>query len=297
MNERIKKIVTSILIFGMVLGFTGCGSSGANGTSGSIGSSASSATKEKISIKDIPWKVEEGIIDGGRFALFNYTNNSQYPITELEINFTEKPGLSDEDKNKFYSFLQSEAGVSDEDIEKFKKNPITMRAEVKELVNPGDSVSNKKLLYYHGYRYVLDISHYNMVEPDIVTIKYIDDGKIYTEYYDYRSKKYSNESKTKVAYQWSDRQLGNKIPRPKVDAVEFSNDSERYYAFDAYGMSLEKFNAYVEECEKLGYTIDVDQDEGHYRAYNNEGYRILLDYNENNHSMDGSVDAPSTEKE
>ena len=60
-------------------------------------------------------------------------------------------------------------------------------------------------------------------------------------------------------------------------------------------MSLEQFNDYVKKCEEHGYTVDVYQHEGYYIAYNNEGYRILLDYNEDNCSMSGSVDAPSTE--
>lgn len=295
MNKRVKKLVAFSLIFGMCMGFAGCSSSGTSDTSKSISKSSNNAAKEKISIQDIPWNVDEGIVDGTRFVLFDYTNNSKYPITELKISFKEKSGLTADEKNKFYSFIQSETDASDKDMEEYKEVPISMHADVKKVVDPGDSASNNKMCYYQGYRYVMDISHYNMVEPDIVTIKYVDGDEIHTEYYDYRSKKYNNESKTQIAYQWSDKDLGSKIPKPEVKVVELSNDSERYYSFTAYGMSLEQFNDYVKKCEEHGYTVDVDRDEGYYIAYNNEGYRILLDYNEDNCSMSGSVDAPSTE--
>lgn len=82
----------------MCMGFAGCSSSGTSDTSKSISKSSNNAAKEKISIQDIPWNVDEGIVDGTRFVLFDYTNNSKYPITELKISFKEKSGLTADEK-------------------------------------------------------------------------------------------------------------------------------------------------------------------------------------------------------
>lgn len=62
--------------------------------------------------------------------------------------------------------------------------------------------------------------------------------------------------------------------------------------FDAYGMSIEQFNAYIEECKALGYTVEPGSFEGFYSADNAEGYNIYLSYDEDDHAMSGTFSAP-----
>ena len=119
-----------------------------------------------------------------------------------------------------------------------KSRPISMHAETDRVVNPSESASNINCYYYGGSFYLKDINHYNVVEPDIATIKYIDEGKILTAYYDYSSKKYSAKAETEIAYQWSQIDLGSKIPKLDVKVVESDRDDEIIFMFDAYGLSL-----------------------------------------------------------
>lgn len=285
MNKITKKFTILAVILSMVVCFTGCGNIETNPTTGN---------GEKINITGISWNVDEGIVDGDRYVLLNYTNNTQYTITSLEITFKEKTDITEEEKETFYSDIQQKFEVGDEDMEAIKSRPISMHAGTDRVVNPGESVSNINCYYYSGSFYLKNINHYNLVEPDIVTIEYIDEDKIFTEYYDYSSKKYSTESESEIAYQWSQTDLGSKIPRPDVKVVESDIDDDSIFMFDAYGMSLEQFNAYVEECKELGYTVDPGGFEGFYSADDAEGYNVYLSYNEKDYSMSGTVSAPET---
>ena len=288
MNKKVKLFAILAVVLSMSVCFAGCGSSETTNDTGS------STAKEKINIEDISWKVDEGIVDGERYVLLNYTNNTQYTLTNFELTFKEKAGITEEEKENFYSDIQEKFEASDEDMEDIKSQPISMHAETDRVVNPGESVSNINCYYYGGSFYLKDINHYNLVEPDIATIKYIDEDKIFTLYYDYASKKYSAEADTEIAYQWSQTDLGSKIPKLDVKVVESGRDDESIFMFDAYGLSLEQFNAYVEKCKELGYTIEPSSFEGFYSADNTEGYNVYLCYDEKDYSMSGTISAPET---
>lgn len=291
MNKKIKIFTIFAVILSVVVCFAGCGSNE------KTDKPSSSAIKEKINIEDIAWNVDEGIVDGDRYVLLNYTNNTQYTLTNFEITFKEKTGVTEEEKLNFYSDIQKKFEASDEDMEDIKSRPISMHAETDRVVNPSESISNANCYYYGGYTYLKDIDHYNLVEPDIATIKYIDEDKIFIVYYDYGSKKYSTETETEIAYQWSQTDLGSKIPKPDVKVVESGRDDEAIFMFDAYGLSLEQFNAYVEECKGLGYTVEPGSFEGFYSADNAEGYNVYLHYDEKSYSMSGTISAPETKSE
>ncbi|MBT9769408.1 hypothetical protein GPK74_05410 [Coprococcus catus] len=291
MNKKVKIFIILAVILSMVVCFAGCGNIE---TPNNLNSNT---TKEKINIEDISWNVNEGIVDGDHYVLLNYTNNTQYTITNFKLTFTEKTGITEEEKVKFYSDIQEKFEASDKDMESIKSQPISMHAETGRVVNPSETASNINCYYYSGSFYLKDINYYNLVEPDIATIKYIDEDKIFTVYYDYGSKKYSAESETEVAYQWSQTDLGSKIPKPDVKVVESDRDDEIIFMFNAYGLSLDQFNAYVEECKVLGYTVDPGNFEGFYSADNTEGYNVYLYYNKKDDSMNGAIRAPETKSE
>lgn len=285
--KAFKSFTALFLVILMVGSLYACSSNSDEKTS-----SGDSEDTNPIKIEEIDWNVDEGIIDGDRYVLLDYTNNSEYTISSFEITFKEKEDLTDEEKENFFADIKEKFEFSDDDIVELEESGISMHAETDKVVNPGESVKNAYCYYYSGYSYVKDINHYNLVEPDIATIKYIDDNKIHTTYYDFVSEKYSDDDETEVAYQWSKTDLGNKIPKPEVKVVEVGIDDESTFMFDAYGMSLEQFDAYVEQCQDLGYTVDIDSDEGFYSADNDEGYNVYLYYEEDDGVMSGTVEAP-----
>ena len=281
-----------VLLCGLCLvSVSACGSNNLDNISVSSEGGGNSI-KEDINIKDITWDVDEGIVDGERYILLNYKNNTPYTIADFKITFKEKSSITEKEKSTFYSDMQKEFEASDADdedikevMEELKNRDISMYAETEMVINPGESATNINCYYYDGYYYLKDINHYKLVEPDIATIKYVNEDNIFTVYYDYNSKKYSAESETKVAYQWTQTDLGNKIPKPDVKIVESNIDNEKIFMFDACGISLEQFNAYVEECKTLGYTIESNSFEGFYSADNAEGYNIYMHYDKDDYEM------------
>ncbi len=291
MSKKTKMMAVFAVVLGMIVGFAGCGNGGDTNPSGN------GVFKQKIDIKDIDWHVDEGVVNGDRYVLLNFTNNTPYTIVGFEMTFKEKAGITEEEKNNYYSELQKIFERSDEEMEEFKSRSISAHTLSARVVNPGETASNINCYYYAGIFYMKDLNHFNLVEPDIATIKYIDADQIYTVYYDYGSNKYSTETDTKTAYQWSHTDLGNKIPKPDVKVLVSNQDNEKIFMFEAYGLSLEQFNAYVEACRELGYTIEVGSFEGFYSADNTEGYDVYLNYNEKNQSMSGSLRAPEAQSE
>ena len=291
MKKKTKMFSIFTAILCVATSLAGCGN---NGT---ISTPSGSTIKSNMNIEDIDWKVDEGIVDGDRFVLLSYTNNTPYTITSFELTFKEKSTVSEEERESFFSDIQQNLNVSDEDIEEVKNRQITMHTHTERVVEPGESISNVNCYYYSGIYYLKDINHYNLVEPDIATIKYIDEDQIYTVYYDYGSNSYSAEEDTEIAYQWSETDLGDMIPKPDVKVVESGRDDEDIFMFDAYGLTLEEFNDYVEECKELGYTIDPGSFEGFYSADNEEGYNVYLYYDDIDHSMSGRVEPPETNNE
>ncbi len=93
-------------------------------------------------MEDISWNVDEGIVDGDHYVLLDYTNNTQYTITNFALTFKEKTGIIEEEKENFYLDIQQNFELSDEEMEDLKNQPISMPPEMDRVVNPNESVSN-----------------------------------------------------------------------------------------------------------------------------------------------------------
>ena len=268
MKNTVKKnlctFIAVIVAASATIVFAGCSDNGApQASTGSEGvasqtsddASAVSQTKqpekkrETIKIDDIAWNVDQGIVDGEKYVLLDYTNNSKYTVTDFEMTFKEKGSVTEEDKENFYNEIKDKFSMSDDDISELKQRDISMHAETEKIVEPGESAKNINCYYYSGIYYLKDMNHFNLVEPDVATIKYINDNKIYTSYYDFSTKKYSEDENTEEAYYWTTSELGTKIPKPDVKVVKkYISDNEDSFGFEAYGLSLDQFNEYVNKC-------------------------------------------------
>lgn len=160
-------------------------------------SKSDKSSSAAIEIDDIDLNVEEVVDNGKRTVKFDYTNNSDYTITYFDLKLRPKEEIKKEDFSKFkdfdqfypddwdvdYVFVDAEYGdkynFSDDRNEKFVKSGET---------SPKDDVNRNNIIY------VRDIEIYNMMEPDILTIQYIDDnGKEHRLNYDYKNEKYNEE--------------------------------------------------------------------------------------------------------
>lgn len=265
-----------------------------SGCAGADTGSSEAIEKDKsISMQDIDWSVEEGIVDGERSALLRFTNNTAYTIAGMEIAFTQKADVTDEQKTEFLDDLKEKFDFfTEEEIAELEQREISMHAQSDRIVKPEQSAENINLYYYSGFYYMRDIAHYEFVEPDIATIRYIKDGMIYTVYYDFRSDKYTQDTEATAAQQWSTTALGDKIPRLEAEVIEASLDDEAYFSFTGYGISPDEFNAYVEACKEMGYTVNATSLDYFYHAGDEEGYTIDLAYQGDDGSLNGNISKP-----
>ena len=290
MKKFLKTTVFIILIFALVFTLFGCKSN-----SGGKESSATENKNGSVKIEDINWNVEAGIVDGKREVALEYTNNSDYTISEMKIKFKEKESITEEQKEKYIGDLKETFGFDESDeedkkgLEELKAKKIEMTAKLEKIVKPGETAIGGKVTYYDGYYHVNDIGHYDLVEPDIATIVFVKDGSVYTEYYDFFSKKYSLDSDVKLAQYWSSGTFGGEIPKPQAEIVECELDIETGFSFNVFGWTAENFNSYVESCKGMGYTLNSSQDDEFYSADNEKGYNVCLYYNQEKSSANISV--------
>lgn len=94
------------------------------------------------------------------------------------------------------------------------------------------------------------------------------------------------------SFNWSDMVLGDVVPEPHVSFGEVMSNSENYMSVYIYKTTQDKFDKYVEACKDDGYTVDADESEIAYYAFNAEGYKLSLYFYENDEKMSISVDAP-----
>lgn len=92
-------------------------------------------------------------------------------------------------------------------------------------------------------------------------------------------------------FAWSDILLADVIPEPKSHLGEILANSDEYLSLYVYKTSAEDYSKYVNACEEKGFTIEAEQSDLSYYAYNADGYKLSLYYDENDRKMSISVDA------
>ncbi len=151
------------------------------------------AIKPPINIEDIDWEINEKVIHGKPEVVFSYTNNTKYIISDMEIKFTLKKGITDK-----------ELKVFDSSKEKYHMH----EKEIRDVFILGYSLQHvepKKTADYspckiNGYIPVENIAQYKILQPNIAIIEYIDDNKVHDIYYDFKSQTYNwgDENEIKI---------------------------------------------------------------------------------------------------
>lgn len=92
-------------------------------------------------------------------------------------------------------------------------------------------------------------------------------------------------------FAWSDILLGDVVPEPDSLLGELMSNHDDYLSVYVYKTTLTDYNEYVEACKEKGFTVEADQSEQSYYAYNADGYKLSLYYDENDSKMHIGVDA------
>ena len=199
MKNVVRKTLCAALVMGLSFSLIACGGSSGDKETAKSDSKESKTEEKKTEppkIEEIDWSVDEGVVDGERTVVLSLTNNSKLALAGFEISFIEKDDITDEQKDAFFKDVKKTLDASDDDMDEIKEREISMHAETGRVVLPGDTISNINCYYYDGYFYMKDMSHYELVTPDIAQISYVDGDLIRKEYYDFRSQKYSMDEDT-----------------------------------------------------------------------------------------------------
>lgn len=264
-----RRVLGLIIVSILIVVTAGCGSNKSSGGN-KISDKGNDA---QVSIEDIDYSIDSAVFDGKRRVAFAYTNNSKYTIQSVEIKHKIKEDVTDEQmKDQFSTFLES-----DEDVDDMKEEAVLVAKYAKEV--PAGETSSKNECTI-GFTFVSSMEQYDCFEPDLATIVYVgDDGKLYTEYYDYAEGEYSQDEEGVDPSQWGTGEKAKFLPKPEDVIITDLDESDSYYTFTASNATLDSYKKYVEEVVKLGFTEGVSQTDTWYSADSKDGkYNIDVNY-------------------
>lgn len=91
---------------------------------------------------------------------------------------------------------------------------------------------------------------------------------------------------------WSELIMGEVIPEPASNLGEVYSNSDDYLSVEIVKLSAEQYKEYLTVCKDKGFTVDSDQSDTLYDAYNKDGYKLHLYYYEGENELDISLNAP-----
>lgn len=291
-----KKMRLAAVAVALSVALVGCGTGG-GGTAAQPGTGAPAQTEnaepadDAIKVEQVSYEVKDGVENGHRRVLFSYTNNSDYTIVNVELLLAMPDDVEDEQlENAFADLIEQEYYTVDD------LHDIKMGCDSSFAVEPGQTSGDRAATF--GIIYATSAEQYELMEPDMLTIQFLHDGKIYEEYYDYRTDSYTLSSDVIDADQWGDSELSEAIPRPEDALVAQVDDDEDRFSFEVICMTEEEFESYVEACEEAGYTVDVAQTDTTYYADNEDGtHHVDLMYWSESGRLDGYLEPLSGEED
>lgn len=103
----------------------------------------------------------------------------------------------------------------------------------------------------------------------------------------------SNSKSKNVEYTWPDSELGSILPLPESKYGKVTFESDDFLTIKVYKTSVKQFETYVKSCADKGICIDPSRTNQSYNAENEDGYSLLLTYNEEEKTMSINLSAPA----
>lgn len=266
---RFIRLVVLCVLMILPFALAGCGENDGSSVTGK-----NFSAKDAIKIEDIDWTVTESVMDGERFISFNYTNNSSYTIMDVEMKFVQRSDIT-KDQLSVFDDLKADKEWTDEEVAE-----TYILGYNRKYADPGEIVTDSPCLINGTHTLVESLAQYDIMEPDIVNIAFIGpDGKGYGVYYDFKTQTYSESSQgAQDLHQWSDSEISQLLPKAEFKAVIVSSDYNDSFCFDAYGVSREEFDAYVEAVKANGFTVYGYDSNNNYSAEKVDSIWVDVDY-------------------
>lgn len=280
-------VAASMVALVGVLSLSGCGgvSSDAGDQPGKAQIKNRKAGKsDSIKLEDIELTVEEGFWHDERKPVFTYTNNSDFDIIAVDVEFSQKEDVTDEQRATVFAEFMEDEFYKDDDFAEY-----TIDAAKEQLVERGETSSEAAIYLNNTGRMFEDASYYELFEPSMIQVMYLGgDGKIYLEYIDFLTGKTKDASQGgKDAQMWSDSDLGKRMPKLEAPVRIVTTDDEEDLWFEAMGLTIDDYNAYVDQLKEAGYDQIDYEDDDEFRAHDKDGYEASATFIE----LSGKVNA------
>ena len=290
-----KRFWSLVLVGVLGLLLTGC--SGGNATDPSpdtpTANEVAAPAEDAVKIEEIEWEVGQKTIDGDRCIAFSYTNNSEYPLLGIDMEFTQKSDVTDEQRTAFDELYEDDGMWED-----FNggRDEVYISADNTKLIEPGESVD--LICYFnHTARRPSTMEQYELMEPSIMSIAYVADGRLYIEYYDFLNDSYSLDSQSGIAADsWQEDGLVAGLPKPDSEVITAGYSSDDHYSVSVFGYTRDEFDAYVDACKEAGFSEEPDEESSSYDALDADGRELSLFYNAEDEIMSFSLDVPADEE-
>ena len=263
--KNMKKIVVLLLTVTMCLGvFVGCG--GSSGLGGS----------PKIDIDDINWEIKEGVVNGNRWPTFNYTNNTDYDIISLKLDFVVRDDVSESDLNA-NSKIVDKSNKQNHTVSEFTINVID-----DEYTEKGGSSENISISLDGTIEALTDMNVAELMQADMMTIAFLAGDEVYVAYYDYKNEEMTYEKDSTKAVTWSEKDLAKTISKPDAPVIVVTADSDNRFSARACNYTKDEFEKYVNDCKEKGYDVDVEEkdrtDSSSFEAKNKDDLKLEVTY-------------------
>lgn len=93
-------------------------------------------------------------------------------------------------------------------------------------------------------------------------------------------------------FQWNNFELAHLLPEPESNRGEILSDSEEILDIYVANISSDEYDSYISECKDKGFTIESEKTENSYKAFNKDGYKLSLWYDDNEKELNIGLSAP-----
>lgn len=102
----------------------------------------------------------------------------------------------------------------------------------------------------------------------------------------------STQIKLPEKLNWPSSGLAKNLPDSPAKYGTITADNNDLFDVDFEKMTADDYRNYINACKDKGFTIDPDESGSSYSAYNDDGFKLVIDYSDYNNEMAVSLDAP-----
>lgn len=93
-------------------------------------------------------------------------------------------------------------------------------------------------------------------------------------------------------FEWPDTELSRLLPRPESDKGKIWDIDAEGLWIEVHDFSISQFESYMNDCKEKGFSVEGEREGNSYKAHNDSGYRLKLDFTQYNSQMAIHLDAP-----